>query len=156
MKYEASKIKQILRTYGEGKKLLQKRLAKLTAELKIEIDNIYEQSMPGATQYDRERVMSTPKTDGKYIAICAQIQKLEGRYAQEFNRIADELSKIDDIVKAIYECSPANKVILMTVYLENRTYENAADILNIDKTTVCRRLVKAIRELTAKVNKTLK
>lgn len=121
-------IKDILKNSEHEREQLAERLMFVTAELEEELKI----AKSYGTQY---------------------LHEIEDRYTKEIERIKKELRLIDAVVDGVYECSRANKVVLMAVFMNGYTYEEAAERLEVDPSTIARRVERAITELTEKVNK---
>ena len=143
-----SEIKDILRNHKTVKEQLNRRLKCITKMLNEEMDYIREQ-VP-ITQYDKEKVQSTPKD--KSFDLVWKICEIEKSYKGEIDKVVEQIERIDWVIGNVYGCSNASKVILMTVYFEELTYDEAADKLGVDTKTVSRRIDKAIEELIEKIS----
>lgn len=135
--------KDMLRNHKTLKEQLTKRLKHLTKSLQEETDYIREQ-VP-ITQYDKEKVQSTPCD--KMVNLVSKICEIEESYKAEIDKVVEQINAIDNVIKKIYECSGTSEAILMTVYFDGLTYDEAADKMGVDAKTISRRIDKAIEEL---------
>lgn len=141
-----SEVKDILRNHLAVKEQLSKRLRVLTKALQEETDYIREQ-VP-ITNYDKIKVQSTPSD--QMVGLVSRICEIEKSYKAETDKILEQIQRIDSVIDKIYECSDTSKAILMTVYFDGLTYDEAANKTGVDAKTISRRIDKAIEELACK------
>ena len=138
---------------GLGQKLEADIEAQIEAErasLEADLAEIRTRAYPRAVRYDTPRVQSSPDPDGLLVKVADAIQHRTARTKRATDALEERQRQIENVHEAILTMDAKSKIILLTLYYPRRTYAQAAELLDMDVSTVSRQRKTAVDRLVRK------
>ena len=138
---------------GLGQKLEADIEAQIEAEraaLEADLAEIRTRAYPRAVRYDTPRVQSSPDPDGNMVKIAAAIERRTARTKRAVEALEERQRQIDNVHEIVLAMDAKAKIVLLTMYYPRRTYEQAAEALGMDVSTVSRQRKTAVERLVRK------
>ena len=98
----------------------------------------------------RARVQSSPDPDGLLVKVADAIQRRTARTKRATDALEERQRQIENVHEAILTMDAKSKIILLTLYYPRRTYAQAAELLDMDVSTVSRQRKTAVDRLVRK------
>lgn len=153
----AQRVAYILKHHDRELQAIEKQLTYERESLVEDLNRIRGRALPGAVDYGKEPVQSgTTDPDGKMVAVMDALDHRKEAAERVFKKLIQQRDEIEGIRLTILDMDDPNKDVLLALYYPYRTYEQAADELGIDRSTVARRREIAFKRLTETVFKNLK
>lgn len=116
------------------------------AALEVDLESIRARAYP-SIKYDDVRVQTTSDPDSKMVHIVEAIERRRKRAERNIAALEERRRQIEAVYHNILSLDTKSKCVLLTLYYPKRTYEEAAEILNVDVSTIARRRKAAITSL---------
>ena len=123
----ARRVYDILKNHDQEMSTIEAQIDAERAALEEDLEAIRARAYPRGVRYDTPRVQSSPDPDGLLVKVADAIQRRTAR-----------------------TMDAKSKIILLTLYYPRRTYAQAAELLDMDVSTVSRQRKTAVDRLVRK------
>lgn len=141
------RISDILQNHEQEQRAIERQITAERAKLLEDVERIRERVYPGGISYDNITVKTSTEPDMKLVNIADAIQRRTEKTEQVIAKLEKRLELIQRVYDTVLQMDARDKIILLTLYYPRRTYEQAAETLGIDVSTVSRRRKTAVKKL---------
>ncbi len=92
-----------------------------------------------------DKVQSSPNGDAPFVKALERIEALEERIKREVDLLAALMDQINEVISQVN--NEEYQLLLMYRYVDNMTWEQVGDQLNVDKSTAKRWKIKALAQI---------
>lgn len=136
-------IEDILQNHAQEIKTIEAQIDQEKAALEADLEEIRARAYP-SMKYDNVRVQSSTDPDGKMIRMMEKIEKRRARAEKNIEALEERKRQIETVYQHVLSLDAKSKCVLLTLYYPKHTYEEAAEILEVDVSTIARRRNAAI------------
>lgn len=145
------RVYDILKNHDQESRTIEAQIDAERAYLEEDLAEIRSRAYPRGVRYDTPRVQSTPDPDGILVEVAAAIERRTDRTKRHVAALEKRQRQIERVHEAILGMDAKSKIVLLTLYYPRRTYEQAAETLGVDVSTVSRQRKTAVDRLTRKL-----
>ena len=142
-----NRICEILRNHEEKIRVISARIKSENISLKSELNGIYMDAAYPPHSLDTSGVHKTSALSKGFDDAVDDIQNTKKRTEEFIASLTHQLYQIKEVETMVGKLDTVSKSTLLALYYPHRTYEQAAELLDIDKTTIYRRRKIAIKKL---------
>lgn len=146
-----SRVYDILKNHDQESRTIEAQIEAERAALEEDLAEIRSRAYPRGVRYDTPRVQSSPDPDGLLVKVAAAIERRTDRTKRAVAALEERQRQIDRVHDAVLDMDARSKIVLLTLYYPRRTYEQAAEALGVDVSTVSRQRKTAVDRLTRKL-----
>ena len=92
-----------------------------------------------------DKVQSSPNGDAPFVKALERIEALEEHIKREVDLLAALMDQINEVISQVN--NEEYQLLLMYRYVDNMTWEQVGDQLNVDKSTAKRWKIKALAQI---------
>lgn len=144
------RVYDILKNHDQETRTIEAQIEAERAALEADLAEIRTRAYPRAVRYDTPRVQSSPDPDGNMVKIAAAIERRTARTKRAVEALEDRQRQIENVHEIVLAMDAKAKIVLLTMYYPRRTYEQAAEALGMDVSTVSRQRKTAVERLVRK------
>lgn len=145
------RVYDILKNHDQEIRTIEAQIYAERAALEEDLEEIRSRAYPRGVRYDTPRVQSSPDPDGVMVKMAAAIERRTARTKRAIDALEERQRQIENVHAAVLDMDAKSKCVLLTLYYPRRTYEQAAEILNVDISTVSRQRKTAVERLARKI-----
>lgn len=145
------RVYDILKNHDQESRTIEAQIGAERAALEEDLAEIRSRAYPRVVRYDTPRVQSSPDPDGLLVKVAAAIERRTDRTKRAVAALEERQRQIDRVHDAVLDMDARSKIVLLTLYYPRRTYEQAAEALGVDVSTVSRQRKTAVDRLTRKL-----
>lgn len=145
------RVYDILKNHDQESRTIEAQIEAERAALEEDLAEIRSRAYPRWVRYDTPRVQSSPDPDGLLVKVAAAIERRTDRTKRAVAALEERQRQIDRVHDAVLDMDARSKIVLLTLYYPRRTYEQAAEALGVDVSTVSRQRKTAVDRLTRKL-----
>lgn len=145
------RVYDILKNHDQESRTIEAQIEAERAALEEDLAEIRSRAYPRGVRYDTPRVQSSPDPDGLLVKVAAAIERRTDRAKRAVAALEERQRQIDRVHDAVLDMDARSKIVLLTLYYPRRTYEQAAEALGVDVSTVSRQRKTAVDRLTRKL-----
>ena len=145
------RVYDILKNHDQESRTIEAQIEAERAALEEDLAEIRSRAYPRGVRYDTPRVQSSPDPDGLLVKVAAAIERRTDRTKRAVAALEERQRQIDRVHDAVLDMDARSKIVLLTLYYPRRTYEQAAEALGVDASTVSRQRKTAVDRLTRKL-----
>lgn len=145
------RVYDILKNHDQESRTIEAQIEAERAALEEDLAEIRSRAYPRGVRYDTPRVQSSPDPDGLLVKVAAAIERRTDRTKRAVAALEERQRQIDRVHDAVLDMDAMSKIVLLTLYYPRRTYEQAAEALGVDVSTVSRQRKTAVDQLTRKL-----
>lgn len=145
------RVYDILKNHDQESRTIEAQIEAERAALEEDLAEIRSRAYPRGVRYDTPRVQSSPDPDGLIVKVAAAIERRTDRTKRAVAALEERQRQIDRVHDAVLDMDARSKIVLLTLYYPRRTYEQAAEALGVDVSTVSRQRKTAVDRLTRKL-----
>lgn len=145
------RVYDILKNHDQETRTIEAQIDAERAALEEDLEEIRSRAYPRGVRYDTPRVQSSPDPDGQLVKMADAIQRRTTRTKRAIDALEERQRQIDNVHEAVLAMDAKSKIVLLTLYYPRRTYEQAAETLNVDVSTVSRQRKTAVDRLTRRI-----
>ena len=134
------RVYDILKNHDQETRTIEAQIDAERAALEEDLAEIRSRAYPRGVRYDTPRVQSSPDPDGILVKVAAAIERRTDRTKRAVAALEERQRQIERVHDAV-----------LTLYYPRRTYEQAAEALGVDVSTVSRQRKTAVDRLTRKL-----
>lgn len=146
----ARRVYDILKNHDQEMPTIEAQIDAERAALEEDLEAIRARAYPRGVRYDTPRVQSSPDPDGLLVKVADAIQRRTARTKRATDALEERQRQIENVHEAILTMDAKSKIILLTLYYPRRTYAQAAELLDMDVSTVSRQRKTAVDRLVRK------
>lgn len=144
------RVYDILKNHDQETRTIEAQIEAERAALEADLAEIRTRAYPRAVRYDTPRVQSSPDPDGNMVKIAAAIERRTARTKRAVEALEERQRQIENVHEIVLAMDAKAKIVLLTMYYPRRTYEQAAEVLGMDVSTVSRQRKTAVERLVRK------
>lgn len=144
------RVYDILKNHDQEMSTIEAQIDAERAALEKDLEEIRARAYPRGVRYDTPRVQSSPDPDGLLVKMADAIQRRTARTKRAIDALEERQRQIENVYEAVLTMDAKAKIILLTLYYPRRTYAQAAEILDMDISTVSRQRKTAVERLARK------
>lgn len=145
------RVYDILKNHDQEIRTIEAQIEAERAALEEDLEHIRARAYPRGVRYDTPRVQSSPDPDGQLVKMADAIQRRTDRMKRAVASLEERQHQIENVHEAVLAMDAKSKIVLLTLYYPRRTYEQAAEILEVDVSTVHRQRKAAVERLTKRI-----
>lgn len=145
------RVYDILKNHDQETRTIEAQIAAERDALEEDLKEIRSRAYPRGVRYDTPRVQSSPDPDGQMVKMADAIQRRTARTKRAIDALEERQRQIDNVHEAVLAMDAKSKIVLLTLYYPRRTYEQAAESLGVDVSTVSRQRKAAVDRLTRRI-----
>lgn len=145
------RVYDILKNHDQETRTIEAQIDAERAALEEDLEEIRSRAYPRGVRYDTPRVQSSPDPDGQLVKMADAIQRRTARTKRAIDALEERQRQIDNVHEAVLAMDAKSKIVLLTLYYPRRTYEQAAETLNVDVSTVSRQRKTAVDRLARRI-----
>lgn len=145
------RVYDILKNHDQENRTIESQIYAERDALEEDLEEIRSRAYPRAVSYDTPRVQSSPDPDGQMVKMVAAMERRTARTNRAIDVLEKQQRQIEIVHDAVLGMDARGKCVLLTLYYPRRTYEQAAEILNVDVSTVTRNRKTAVEKLTRRI-----
>lgn len=145
------RVYDILKNHDQETRTIEAQIDAECAALEEDLAEIRSRAYPRGVRYDTPRVQSSPDPDGILVKVAAAIERRTDRTKRAVAALEERQRQIERVHDAVLDMDAKSKIVLLTLYYPRRTYEQAAEALGVDVSTVSRQRKTAVDRLTRKL-----
>jgi RNA polymerase sigma factor (sigma-70 family) len=146
----ARRVYDILKNHDQEMSTIEAQIDAERAALEEDLEAIRARAYPRGVRYDTPRVQSSPDPDGLLVKVADAIQRRTARTKRATDALEERQRQIENVHEAILTMDAKSKIILLTLHYPRRTYAQAAELLDMDVSTVSRQRKTAVDRLVRK------
>lgn len=146
----ARRVYDILKNHDQEMSTIEAQIDAERAALEEDLEAIRARAYPRGVRYDTPRVQSSPDPDGLLVKVADAIQRRTARTKRATDALEERQRQIENVHEAILTMDAKSKIVLLTLYYPRRTYAQAAELLDMDVSTVSRQRKTAVDRLVRK------
>lgn len=143
-------IEDILQNHAQEIKTIEAQIDLEKATLEADLEEIRARVFP-SVRYDTVRVQSSADPDAKMIRMMEAIERRQKRSERAIAPLEERKRQIEAVYQHVLCLDAKSKCVLLTLYYPKRTYEEAAEALEVDVSTIARRRNAAIASLVKRL-----
>lgn len=147
----AGRVRDILKNHDQEIRTIEAQIESERACLEKDLEEIRSRAYPRAIRYDTPRVQSTPDPDGNLVKIAAAIERRTARTKRAVDALEERQRQIEAVRETVLAMDAKSKIVLLTLYYPRQTYEQAAEALGVDISTVSRQRKDAVDKLVRRI-----
>lgn len=99
------------------------------------------------------RVQSSPDPDGRLVRMVDKRDRRRQRANEAIGNLERQLQQITEVQNLVYTLDTRSKCVLLALYYPYRSYDEAAEFLQVERTTVYRQREIALNRLFARAER---
>lgn len=144
------RVYDILKNHDQEMSTIEAQIDAERVALEKDLEEIRSRAYPRGVRYDTPRVQSSPDPDGLLVKMADAIQRRTARTKRAIDALEERQRQIENVHEAVLTMDAKAKIVLLTLYYPRRTYAQAAEILDMDVSTVSRQRKTAVERLARK------
>lgn len=145
------RVYDILKNHDQESRTIEAQIAAERDALEEDLEEIRSRAYPRGVRYDTPRVQSSPDPDGQMVKMADAIQRRTARTKRAVDALEERQRQIEQVHEAVLAMDAKSKIVLLTLYYPRRTYEQAAETLGVDVSTVSRQRKTAVERLARRI-----
>ena len=122
--------------------------------LEADLEFILESAYPSSQLSDAGvRVQSSPDPDGRLVRMVDKRDRRRQRANEAIGNLERQLQQITEVQNLVYTLDTRSKCVLLALYYPYRSYDEAAEFLQVERTTVYRQREIALNRLFARAER---
>ena len=144
----STRVMDILRNHDKEKRVLKAQIAAEKESLECDLEEILISGAYPSTSINPTGVRaSSPDTDGNLVRMVDRRDRRRARADEAIANLERQLRQIEEVRSLVLTLDTRSKCVLLALYYPYRSYEEAAEFLQVDRTTVYRQREIALNKL---------
>lgn len=144
------RVYDILKNHDQETRTIEAQIEAERAALEADLAEIRTRAYPRAVRYDTPRVQSSPDPGAQLAEMADAIRGRTARTQRAIDALEEQQRQIKNVHEIVLAMDAKAKIVLLTLYYPRRTYEQAAEALGMDVSTVSRQRKTAVERLVRK------
>lgn len=145
------RVYDILKNHDQETRTIEAQIEAERVALDEDLAEIRSRAYPRGLRYDTPRVQSSPDPDGLLVKVADAIKRRSDRTQRAVDALKARQDQIDQVRESVLNMDAKSAAVLLTLYYPRRTYEQAAEILGVDISTVSRQRKTAVDRLVRRI-----
>lgn len=147
-----TRIIEILRNHDKEACVIEAQIAAEKEALEADLEFIFESAVLPSSRFSSAgvHIQSSPDPDGRLVRMVDKRERRRQKANETIGKLEYQLQQIKEVQSMIYTLDTRSKCILLALYYPYRSYDEAADFLQIERTTVYRQRKIALNKLFAR------
>ena len=148
------RVMDVLRNHDQEARVIESQIAAERAALAEDLKEILESAFPSSQLSDAGvRVQSSPDPDARMVNMVTRTEKRRNTADRRIGALERQAQQIEDVLSAILDMDSQSKCVLLALYYPYRSYDEAAEFLQVERTTVYRQREIALNRLFARAER---
>ena len=149
-----TRVMEILRNHDQEARVIEAQIAAEKEALEADLEFILESAYPSSQLSDAGvRVQSSPDPDGRLVRMVDKRDRRRQRANEAIGNLERQLQQITEVQNLVYNLDTRSKCVLLALYYPYRSYDEAAEFLQVERTTVYRQREIALNRLFARAER---
>lgn len=149
-----TRVMEILRNHDQEARVIEAQIAAEKEALEADLEFILESAYPSSELSDAGvRVQSSPDPDGRLVRMVDKRDRRRQRANEAIGNLERQLQQITEVQNLVYTLDTRSKCVLLALYYPYRSYDEAAEFLQVERTTVYRQREIALNRLFARAER---
>lgn len=151
-----TRVMEILRNHDQEARVIEAQIAAEKEALEADLEFILESAYPSSQLSDADagvRVQSSPDPDGRLVRMVDKRDRRRQRANEAIGNLERQLQQITEVQNLVYALDTRSKCVLLALYYPYRSYDEAAEFLQVERTTVYRQREIALNRLFARAER---
>ena len=148
------RVMDVLRNHDQEARVIESQIAAERAALAEDLKEILESAFPSSQLSDAGvRVQSSPDPDARMVNMVTRTEKRRNTADRRIGALERQLQQITEVQNLVYTLDTRSKCVLLALYYPYRSYNEAAEFLQVERTTVYRQREIALNRLFARAER---
>ena len=148
------RVMDVLRNHDQEARVIEAQIAAEKEALEADLEIILESAYPSSQLSDAGvRVQSSPDPDGRLVHMVDKRDRRRQRANEAIGNLEHQLQQITEVQNLVYTLDTRSKCVLLALYYPYRSYDEAAEFLQVERTTVYRQREIALNRLFARAER---
>lgn len=147
-----TRVMEILRNHDQEARVIEAQIAAEKEALEADLEFILESAYP-SSQLSDAVVQSSPDPDGRLVRMVDKRDRRRQRANEAIGNLERQLQQITEVQNLVYTLDTRSKCVLLALYYPYRSYDEAAEFLQVERTTVYRQREIALNRLFARAER---
>lgn len=151
-----TRVMGILRNHDQEARVIEAQIAAEKEALEADLEFILESAYPSSQLSDADagvRVQSSPDPDERLVRMVDKRDRRRQRANEAIGNLERQLQQITEVQNLVYTLDTRSKCVLLALYYPYRSYDKAAEFLQVERTTVYRQREIALNRLFARAER---
>lgn len=149
-----TRVMEILRNHDQEARVIEAQIAAEKEALEADLEFILESAYPSSQLSDAGvRVQSSPDPDERLVRMVDKRDRRRQRANEAIGNLERQLQQITEVQNLVYTLDTRSKCVLLALYYPYRSYYEAAEFLQVERTTVYRQREIALNRLFARAER---
>lgn len=145
-----TRVMEILRNHDQEARVIEAQIAAEKEALEADLEFILESAQLSDAGV---RVQSSPDPDGRLVRMVDKRDRRRQRANEAIGNLERQLQQITEVQNLVYTLDTRSKCVLLALYYPYRSYDEAAEFLQVERTTVYRQREIALNRLFARAER---
>lgn len=143
-----TRVMDILRNHDQEARVIEAQIAAEKESLEYDLEEILMSGAYPSTAINPTDVRaSSPDPDGNLVRMVDRRDRRRARADEAIGNLERQLRQIEEVRNLVLTLDTRSKCVLLALYYPYRSYEEAAEFLQVDRTTVYRQREIALNKL---------
>lgn len=143
-----TRVMDILRNHDQEARVIEAQIAAEKESLEYDLEEILMSGAYPSTAINPTGVRaSSPDQDGNLVRMVDRRDRRRARADEAIANLERQLRQIEEVRSLVLTLDTRSKCVLLALYYPYRSYEEAAEFLQVDRTTVYRQREIALNKL---------
>lgn len=143
-----TRVMDILRNHDQEARVIEAQIAAEKESLEYDLEEILMSGAYPSTAINPTGVRaSSPDPDGSLVRMVDRRDRRRTRADEAIANLERQLRQIEEVRSLVLTLDTRSKCVLLALYYPYRSYEEAAEFLQVDRTTVYRQREIALNKL---------
>lgn len=143
-----TRVMDILRNHDQEARVIEAQIAAEKESLEYDLEEILMSGAYPSTAINPMGVRaSSPDPDGNLVRMVDRRDRRRARADEAIANLERQLRQIEEVRSLVLTLDTRSKCVLLALYYPYRSYEEAAEFLQVDRTTVYRQREIALNKL---------
>lgn len=150
-----TRVMDILRNHDQEARVIEAQIAAEKESLETDLEFILLESSYPSGQFSETgvRVQSSPNPDESLVRMVDKRDRRRQRANETIGNLEHQLQQIKEVQNLVYTLDTRSKCVLLALYYPYRSYDEAAEFLQVERTTVYRQREIALNRLFARAER---
>ena len=149
-----TRVMDILRNHDQEARVIESQIAAEKESLEYDLEELLlEGAYPSMAINPTGVRASSPDPDGNLVRMVERRDRRRTRADEAIRSLERQLRQIEEVRSLVLQLDTRSKCVLLALYYPYRSYEEAAEFLQVDRTTVYRLREIALNKLFTRAEK---
>lgn len=149
-----TRVMDILRNHDQEARVIESQIAAEKESLEYDLEELLLEGAYPSTAINPTGVRaSSPDPDGNLVRMVERRDRRRTRADEAIRSLERQLQQIEEVRSLVLQLDTRSKCVLLALYYPYRSYEEAAEFLQVDRATVYRQREIALNKLFTRAEK---